>query len=324
MERPATSRLPIVSKYPGAKLLKRRSGAQRALGHGNVLHVERVAVVLAVHRDRRGETDGGHAGHLRQSFRDALVRARRLLWIADEACWYRDCESLDLLRAREARFDLAHGDERANHQPRDDQQHQGERDLRHDQRVARAVSPGGIAGRSASFLERRGVRCPESQDGNAGRTERRSARRWPVRRAAPSGRGRSRPHAAARRARSLRSRPIAGLGEHQAERAARESQQHALRQQPARDAATTRPKRRAHGELLLASLRADEKQVRYVPAGDEQHDADRRQENPEDLARRRRSRHRPAGARSAAALISRRPAAGARSCAPRRRWPGPA
>ena len=35
--------------------------------------------------------------------------------------------------------DLAHGDERPDHQPRDDQQHQGQRDLRHDQRVARAV-----------------------------------------------------------------------------------------------------------------------------------------------------------------------------------------
>ena len=32
MERPATRRLPIVSKYPGAKLLKRRRG--RAAGSG--------------------------------------------------------------------------------------------------------------------------------------------------------------------------------------------------------------------------------------------------------------------------------------------------
>ena len=34
IERPATSRLPIVSKYPGAKLLNRRSGGTSPAGTG--------------------------------------------------------------------------------------------------------------------------------------------------------------------------------------------------------------------------------------------------------------------------------------------------
>ena len=37
----------------------------------------------------------------------------------------------------EARIDLSQGNERPDHQPRDDQQDQGQRDLRHHERVAR-------------------------------------------------------------------------------------------------------------------------------------------------------------------------------------------
>ena len=81
---------------------------------------------------------------------------------------------------------------------------------------------------------------------------------------------------------SVRSKPMPARREHEADHAAGERQQHALGQQRARDAATTRAQRRAHRELLLASLGADEKQVRDVPARDEQHDAHRGQENPED------------------------------------------
>ena len=61
-------------------------------------------------------------------------------------------------------MDLPHGDERPNHQPRDDQQHQGERDFRDDQRVARAEPRRRIARRSAAFLERRGIGGAESHD----------------------------------------------------------------------------------------------------------------------------------------------------------------
>ena len=81
----------------------------------------------------------------------------------------------------------------------------------------------------------------------------------------------------------VRSSAGGGLGQRHADRAARECQHHALRQQRARDAATTRAKRRTHRELLMTSFRAHQEQVRHVPAGDEQHDADGGQENPEDL-----------------------------------------
>jgi hypothetical protein len=57
---------------------------------------------------------------LSQPFRDALVRARRFLWITDEAWRYREDERLDLLRASKTWIDLSHSDECPNHQPRDD------------------------------------------------------------------------------------------------------------------------------------------------------------------------------------------------------------
>ena len=81
----------------------------------------------------------------------------------------------------------------------------------------------------------------------------------------------------------VRSSPVAAWASATPTRTAGECQHHALRQQRARDAATTRPKRRTHGEFLMPSFRAHQEQVRHVPAGDEQHDADGGQENPQDL-----------------------------------------
>src|SRR5688500_1074653 len=135
-------RMPIVSKYPGPTLLKRRrrgivpsasgksstaselplsspsmvsederptavppatlgapEARHRALGVGAIVHGEVVGVGRAVHGDGRREANGRDARHSRQPFRDGLLRARRLLWIADEARRYREEERLNLLRA---------------------------------------------------------------------------------------------------------------------------------------------------------------------------------------------------------------------------------
>ena len=91
--------------------------AQRArLRRRSALQLDRVAVVFAVHRDRRGETNGSDAWHSGKPFRDALVSARRLLWIADESWGYRKDKRLELLRPSEARFYLTHRDEGPHHQ----------------------------------------------------------------------------------------------------------------------------------------------------------------------------------------------------------------
>ena len=52
----------------------------------------------------------------------------------------RDPEHLDLVGLREARIDVAQRLERADHQARGDQEHERERDLRDDERIARAMT----------------------------------------------------------------------------------------------------------------------------------------------------------------------------------------
>ena len=71
---------------------------------------------------------------------DLLVRARRLLVVRDERLRDRDAQRQHLFRAAEPGIDLAHRLERADHQPGGDQQHDRQRDLGDDQRVARAVT----------------------------------------------------------------------------------------------------------------------------------------------------------------------------------------
>ena len=53
-------------------------------------------------------------------------------------------------RGLEAHVDVEHADQAANQQTRADQQHAGERDLRHDQRVPRPSSAGGPRSTRAS------------------------------------------------------------------------------------------------------------------------------------------------------------------------------
>ena len=144
------------------------------------------------------------------------------------------------------------------------------------------MPPGSVAGRSASLLQRRDARAPESQDGKQAEqdtAQHRDGQREEQDRRVDTDVVDTRQL----RRRDRSQQPRRGLGERHADRTARECQHHALRQQRARDAATTRPKRRTHGEFLLASFRAHQEQVRHVPAGDEQHDADGGQENPQDL-----------------------------------------
>jgi hypothetical protein len=63
------------------------------------------------------------------------------------AAWNRKNERLDLLRPTEARIDPHQRQDGPDHQPGDDQQRQRQRDLTHDQHMARALPRGRIAGR---------------------------------------------------------------------------------------------------------------------------------------------------------------------------------
>ena len=58
-------------------------------------------------------------------------------------------------------------------------------------------------------------------------------------------------------------------------------QQHALAEKEAGDAGRARAERAANGNLALARLRADQKQVRDVGTGHEQHQPDGGEQNPE-------------------------------------------
>ena len=72
----------------------------------------------------------------------------------------RDAHRQHFVRPDEARRDVAHGEERAHHQTRRDEQHDRQRDLRHDQRVAGAMALAPVARAAAVLLERVGQLRP--------------------------------------------------------------------------------------------------------------------------------------------------------------------
>ena len=73
-------------------------------------------------------------------------------------------------------------------------------------------------------------------------------------------------------------------GEHDPERPSGQRQQDALGEEDPRQAAAARAERGTDRQLLLARFGADEKQVRHVAAGHQQHDADGREQDPQHLA----------------------------------------
>src|SRR5205823_13193702 len=138
---------------------------RRRPGNGPALNEDRSPAYDALHGRPPGQADRRDARHMLQALGDLFVRARHLLLIRDERWWERDVECLHLRGAYEAWLDLSHDDKRLNHQARDNQQHEGERDLRHDERVSRAVTPRRIAGQSAAVLECCEVELAKSDGG---------------------------------------------------------------------------------------------------------------------------------------------------------------
>ena len=81
----------------------------------------------------------------------------------------------------------------------------------------------------------------------------------------------------------LRSSPMRRLRQQDTEETARERQHPALREQRAGDSAMAGAECGPHGELLMSPFRPHQEEVGDVTAGDQQDDADRGEQNPENL-----------------------------------------
>ena len=124
------------------------------LGPGLVFHPHRIVAVDAVHRHRRGQAHRGDAGDGLDAAEDLLVRGRGLQVVLDHRLGDGDAHREDLFRRREPRLHVPHRQERADHQARRHQQHEGQRHLRHHQRVPRAMPLAAVARAAAAFLQR--------------------------------------------------------------------------------------------------------------------------------------------------------------------------
>ena len=209
------------------------------------------------------------------------MRSDRLLAVGDDRFRDRDAQREDPFRAHEARVDVAHRLEGADHQPRRDEQDDGERDLGDDQTVARAVTLASGARETPTFLERRReVRRHEFHDRQQAEEEPRQQRNgereqqdeWIDPDLAGAGQ-------AVRRVGD--ERPDAGICQAEADDPAREGKGEAFRQQLPGDPARARAERGVDRQFLLPRLGAHQEQIRDVGAGDQQDQADRAEEHPE-------------------------------------------
>ena len=185
---------------------------------------------------------------------------------------------------REAGLHLAHRLEGAHHQPRADQQDDRQGDLGDHERVARAVAFAAVARAAAAFLERgRQPRAREAQHGNEAEEDTREERDA-QREGQHDGVDADLVEARQVLRPDCREQADAGRGEPEAAETAEEAEREALGQQFGGQPPPARAERRADGQLLLSPLGAHEEEVGDVGAGDEQHDADGAEEDPEHRA----------------------------------------
>ncbi len=187
----------------------------------------------------------------------------------------------------EAEVGLLQADEAAQQQARADEQHERDGDLRDDQKAAR--TPDARLGGSAAprLLEREvevGLRDLQPRQQSHQQTRRQRDER----------REGQHPHVHTRLVEPREPQPFghereqgfdAPQGQHDPERAARQRQQNALREQLPHDPPARRAERRAYRHLLVTRRRAREQKVRDVGARDEQHEADRAEEDEQRRAR---------------------------------------
>ncbi len=138
-----------------AEVLHPAQRRNAGVGLGEVFHPDRIVVAVAVHRHRRRQRDCLDAADRLDAMRDLLVQARDLIPIGDERRWDREAQRQDGFRIPEPGRHVADRDERPHHQAGGHEQHRGQRDLRDDQRVARAMTLAAFARSARAVLQRR-------------------------------------------------------------------------------------------------------------------------------------------------------------------------
>ena len=241
---------------------------------------------------------------------------------------------LDLFGVRESRLHAAQLLKRANHQAGADQQHERERHLHHDQRVARPVALPALADvrpTPRSAVARRGSRVFHNRDD----TEEHARRAATHRGRTPARSDRCRCRAAAASVRTFRDQdPQGRIRQAQTHRAAEQSERHAFDEHRPRDSPPAGAERSPDRELLLAGLGADEQQIGHVRAGDQQHQPQRPHHHPQrradvsdDVLLQRLEPGREASVLKYRAIDSRIRRPGIQpdspTCEPHRRWPAP-
>ena len=170
-------RLPIALEIARADPLEPPQRRDPPFRRREVFDEDRVVAVVAVHGDRRREADGRDT---REPARSAArsARASRAVWtlVRHERRAGSTTRSVSTSSGRvKPGIHLPHRLERADHQAGRDEQHDRERDLDDDQRVAGAVAGPPGTRQPAAFLQRAGqLRPRELQDRDQ---TRRAARR---------------------------------------------------------------------------------------------------------------------------------------------------
>jgi hypothetical protein len=256
-------------------------GRKRAVLLRTVLDPEH-AVILAVgaERDFRRRAHDGHAGEGGDAVDRLLVEARHPSRVGIRGVGERHAEG-ERVRRVEARPHRAQLPEAARHQPRRRQEHERERDLRHDQHLPRALPLPPLRRRAPPFAQhRREVAAAEPHDRKEAAEEshqHRHRERDGERRRVDSHRLDARNgHAAEPRQDSQ-----ADEGESDAEGAARRRQHQRFGDELPDHLGAPGAQRRAHRELALAALGPHQEEVGHVGAGRQQHEAYRPQDHPE-------------------------------------------
>ncbi len=176
---------------------------------------------------------------------------------------------LDLFGVRESRLHAAQLLKRANHQAGADEQHERERHLHHDQRVARPVALPAVAERSADTPQRgRDTGSCVFQDRDDAEEHAREQRHTEGERQHERiDADFAQPRQGVRTFRDQD--PQRRIRQAETQRAAQHSQRHAFDEHFPRDSSPAGAQRGPDRELLLAGLGAYEQQIGHVRAGDQ-------------------------------------------------------
>ncbi len=252
-------------------------------GVPNSVHVQRIDVAARAHRNGCGEPDGIHSRDLSQATRDQLVGRCNLRRVRDLARRNPETQRQHSLGVGEPGVDATQRQEAAHHQPRGDQQYQGQGHLAHRQHGLCSMPLPSARSGTTAFLQR--IHQPRAdlsqhrehaEDGSRSqRHDQREEQNATVhgdliqaRKVVGSSRG---------------ERVQSDIGQSQATEPSQHAQHEALFQVLPTDPATVGTHGAANGHLGFLAVRSDQEQVRHVGAGDEQHDPHPGHENPEQV-----------------------------------------